>query len=127
MTNLCTHEADFGDDTRRLFFNVIGMTYGVTNSLIKGGWKLLPGKQYRISIYHYFPDEGPLAKRETYWLGCRAVGEGLSILGSGVLKADSEYDSKTVDMQTAGSIRESQNALTIFRSTKLGTKGGGGY
>ncbi len=121
VTNLCSHEADFGDPTRKLFFNIIGMTdaYGATNNLVKGGWKLFPGKQYRIAIYHYFPEEGPLAKRETYWLGCRAVGEGISILGSGALRADSEYDSKTIEIQTAGSVRESQNALTIFRSTNL--------
>ena len=111
--------SDFSQPSSRFFFNVISLRDSSRKvcNLKNGGWQLSPGRQYTITIYHFFPEEGPLTQRQTHWIGCRASGEALSILGSGVLRADSEYDSKSVDIQTMGTVRDTQNALTIYRTT----------
>ena len=115
---LCQHEMDFGKAPERMFFNVIGLRDSARRSrpLRDGGWVLSPGQRYKLDIYHFYPEEGPMAHRPTYWLGCKASGDGLTVLGSGLLRADSEYDAKTVDAQTKGGVQSSQNVLIIYRT-----------
>jgi hypothetical protein len=116
--NLIRHTQDFGEASRRLFFNIIGLRDPANKAclLSNGGWTLGPGREYRLDIYHFYPEEGPLIDRPVYWLGCRTSGVGIAVIGSGILRADSEYDSKTILIQTTGSVRATQNALTVFRT-----------
>jgi hypothetical protein len=110
---------DFGEPSRRMFYNVLGMEdeVGRRLPLINSGWRLSPGQQYRLHIYHFYPEEGPLKNdRPIYWLGCRPFGAAISLLGSTALRADSEYDSKVLTIQVAGDVRTTQNALTLFRT-----------
>lgn len=115
VNSLCAHADDFGDPSRRMFFNVIGLkdSRGKPIALVHGGWKLAPGRQYRLDLYHYCPEESPLVKRPTFWIKCSASGPAVTVLGNGVLRADSSYDSHVIMVESTGFLRKTQNSLTV--------------
>jgi hypothetical protein len=119
VNSLCAHDKDFGEPSRRLFFNIIGLkdSTGKVMPLVDGGWRLAPGRQYRFDLYHYIPEESPFSKRPTCWITCNASGPAVSVLGISTLRADSSYDSHVVMLETTGLLRKTQNALTIARTT----------
>jgi hypothetical protein len=118
------NHSDFDDSSRRLFFNVIRIADldGTTMLFDKdhaNQWALNPGINYRIELYHYFPEEGTHAVRPQFWIVTSVEGPGLKLLRGAILRIDSEYDWKTVEFITNSNTRDTANAITIYRSTDV--------
>lgn len=123
VRNLSAH-LDFEDSSRRVFFNVIRVSdlEGTTVPFAKrrkNQWELRPGVNYRLEIYHYFPEEGTHTERQPIWIVAGAEGLGLKLLWGSALRVDSEYDWKTVQFTTNANTRSTANAITICRSTDV--------
>lgn len=120
IKKLSTH-ADFADDSKRLFFNIIRMAdlNGNTIPLIGNAWTIDAKSNYRLELYHYFPEEGTHANRSPFWIVTKVEGDGIDILGGEFLRVDSEYDWKTVELVTRSGTEKSTSAISIYRTTDV--------
>jgi len=124
ISNLLTHD-DFKKPENRFFFHLKGVRkVGRTNKpaekyidLTSGAVRLGAFERYQVEVYHYFPDEGHDVQRPTHWLGVRSAGRGVTIDGSTLEKADSEYDIKTFHITGARLSIGVHDAIELFRTT----------
>jgi hypothetical protein len=80
-------------------------------ALDKGRYRLNPGREYELVLYHFYPRNVPLDVR----LSFNATSEWLSFTTNPVLCFDSRYDLKRVRFKVGKPANEDKSVISVLR------------